>query len=92
MGTLRVRYVNKISVFEYDRLRREDAVEKMCEHVALFGYEMIADPQAPKKTLDGGGFFAPVEVPIAETIFEWIENPGAKNETIETLAFPTAPQ
>jgi len=94
MGTVRIRYQNKKSVFNYHGMRKQDAMEKVFEHIGVFGHEMALDPTqthaeqfraaiTPQKELR--------KVDLSTVIAEWIENPGTDKEVVEALTIPTAP-
>ena len=76
MGTVRIRYTNKISVFEYPGMRKEDAAEKVREHLAVFAYDVTPDSNTRKVKLEDSGKgigFTPVAVDYSTVIAEWIE-------------------
>ena len=93
MGTVRIRSTVKKSVYEYPGMRKEDAAEKILEHLSLFACDVMPDPKVADKNrkLDGTGFLvAPLD--FSTVIAEWVENPGDKDEKVEPLAVPKAPQ
>lgn len=87
MGTVRIRYTNKKSIFDYSGIRKADVLEKVAEHLALFGQE-LKPIVGEKQLLDGAGFTS-TEVPLSTVIAEWVENPGTPQETVESITLPT---
>lgn len=78
---LRIRTQGRKTVFEYRGVRKQDALEKIFEHIAAFGVEQHRDPNDPKSFLP--------EVSAPPITAEWVVNPGTENETVEALTIPT---
>lgn len=90
MGTLRVRYTNKVSRFEYARLRREEVPEAIALHMQLNGVDAV--PRAGEtQQMDGSGYDV-VPVDPQTVIFEWVENPNTPQETVERVEAPRPTQ
>ena len=94
MGTVRIKYTDKKSVFHYANMRKQDAMEKVFEHISVFGHEMALDPTQTHAEQFRAGFQPQPtlrQVDLSTVIAEWVENLGTDKEVVEALTIPTAP-
>lgn len=81
MGFLRVRRKGKETTFEL-AVHRRDVKAKCQEHLRYFGRESVPSGRKDHKGTD---ILEMKNIPAEEWIFEWVENAGTSQETIEPV-------